>query len=34
VLAASKENLWENIYGRTLNAMGYDAAPIYKEKSK
>lgn len=34
VLAVSKENLWENIYGRTLNAMGYDATPIYKEKSE
>lgn len=34
VLLASKENLWENIYGRTLNAMGYDATPIYKEKSE
>lgn len=24
IIAASSENLWENIYGRTLSAMGYD----------
>lgn len=26
VRAASRENLWENIYGRTLTAMGFDEA--------
>jgi len=31
VIAASKEGLWENIYGRTLDAMGYDTSVIYSK---
>lgn len=30
VVNASRENLWENIYARTLTAMGYDNTPIYQ----
>lgn len=29
VIAASKDNLWEDIYNRTLGAMGYNTAPLY-----
>lgn len=34
VLLASKENLWENIYGRVLNEMGYDNTPVYNRQDK
>ncbi|MFP5239086.1 MAG: glycosyltransferase, partial [Acidobacteriota bacterium] len=27
VVAASRENLWDNIYSRTLDAMGYGPGP-------
>ncbi len=30
VVAASRDNLWDNIYGRTLAAMGYDATPRFE----
>lgn len=29
VVAASRDNLWDAIYGRTLAAMGYDATPRF-----
>jgi glycosyltransferase involved in cell wall biosynthesis len=29
VVAASRDNLWDNIYGRTLDAMGYDPTPRF-----
>ena len=33
VVAASRDNLWDAIYTRTLTAMGYDAAPRFSTQA-